>query len=62
MDTKQNINKRLIKEIRKIDCKQSIKDFLEELLIEENSSIIGYAYKETYKKLINKYVDKKERQ
>ena len=61
MNKRENINKRLIDEIKKIKERENVKDFLENLLIEENSNSFGYAYKEEYKKLVNKYIDKKDK-
>ncbi len=54
----KNINERLKKEIRNLDGDDGIKLFLEELLIEEISDTLKHAYKEQYKKLISKYINK----
>lgn len=56
---KENINKRLLKEIAGIDAKKNLKELLEELLLKENSGILKHAYKEEYKRLISKYISKK---
>ena len=55
---KENINKRLLREIKKIDAKESIKQFLEELLTEENSGSFHYTYKDEYRETINKFLNK----
>lgn len=61
MNTRENINKRLINEIKKIEERENIKDFLENLLMEENSNSFGYVYKEEYKKMVSKYINKKDK-
>lgn len=58
MSMKENINKRLLKEIKEIDDKENIKNFLEYLLNEENSDSFDYAYKEEYRKIVNKFLGK----
>jgi uncharacterized membrane protein YheB (UPF0754 family) len=60
MNIKENINKRLLKEIEEIDDKENIKKFLEELLTEENYDSFGYAYKEEYRKIVNKFLNEKK--
>jgi hypothetical protein len=53
---KENINKRLLTEIEKIDAPENLKKFLEELLMEENSGVCSHSYKDQYKKVINNYI------
>jgi len=53
---RENINKRLLSEIAKIDAPKNLKKFLEELLMEENCDSFAHAYKDQYKRIINKYI------
>lgn len=52
---KENINRRLLIEIGKIEASANIKKLLEELLMLENCGT-SHNYKDQYRKIINNYI------
>lgn len=55
---KESINKRLVNEINKLKESDKLKNFLLEVLMQENANLINYAYKDEYGKLIESSINK----
>ena len=54
----ENVNKKIIEEIHGAIIDDEIKQFLEEILLDEHAGLIGPFYKDYYKTKVMKYVSK----